>query len=205
MRRPVPKPKASQTHSPPHSTYPNSIIAAACCNSSSVLPQAQDLSVGVEPNKRSQHIVSMESVTSMFSPVAASYTVDRGESALLFIRNWLRSAFCVGPPQPPVSGVAASPVVNRRILASFRHLRKAASVGPRLPSAQLLSRSRMPPSVGILVVLHGEVLYFQHRQYYFGPPTIRVTHLAKKTLPMRHPISPHHLNSLKKRSLKPHE
>jgi hypothetical protein len=90
-------------------------------------------------------------------------------------------------------------------LASFRHPGKAVSVSPRLPSAQLLSGSRMPLSVGILAVLHGEVLYFQHRQPYFGPPTIRVTHLAKKTLQMRHKTSTHLRNSLKKGSLKPHE
>jgi hypothetical protein len=123
---------------------------------------------------------------------------------LVTIRIWLRSAFRVGQPQQPVSGVAASPVANRRILALFRHPRKTASVGPRLPPAQLFPRSRMPLSVGILAVLHGEVLYFQHRQPYFGPPTIRVTHLAKKALQMRHKTSPHHPNPLKKRSLKPH-
>ena len=33
----------------------------------------------------------------------------------------------------------------------------------------------------------------------------RVTHLAKKCLPMRHKSSPHHLNPLKKRRLKRHE
>jgi hypothetical protein len=37
------------------------------------------------------------------------------------------------------------------------------------------------------------------------PPTVRVTHLAKKALPMRHKISPHHRNPLKTRSLKPDE
>jgi hypothetical protein len=36
-------------------------------------------------------------------------------------------------------------------------------------------------------------------------PTVRVTHLAKKALPVRHKISPQHLNLLKKRSLKPDE
>jgi hypothetical protein len=146
----------------------------------------------------------MESVTSMFSPVVALYTVDRGESALVTIRIWLRSVSRVGQPQPPISGVAASPAANRRILASFRHPGKAVSVSQRLSPGQLLFHSRMPLSVGILAVLHGEVLYFQHRQPKFGPPTIRVTHLAKKPLPMRHPISNHHPNSLKKRSLKPH-
>jgi hypothetical protein len=35
--------------------------------------------------------------------------------------------------------------------------------------------------------------------------TVRVTHLAKKALQMRHKTSPHHRNPLKKRSLKPHE
>jgi hypothetical protein len=35
--------------------------------------------------------------------------------------------------------------------------------------------------------------------------TIRETHLAKKTLPMRLPTSNHHRNPLKKRSLKPHK
>jgi hypothetical protein len=37
------------------------------------------------------------------------------------------------------------------------------------------------------------------------PPTVRVTHLAKKALPMRHPLAPQHRNPLKKRSLKPDE
>jgi hypothetical protein len=36
-------------------------------------------------------------------------------------------------------------------------------------------------------------------------PTTRETHLAKKCLPMRLPISPHHLNPLKKSGLKPHD
>jgi hypothetical protein len=36
-------------------------------------------------------------------------------------------------------------------------------------------------------------------------PTVRVTHLAKKALPMRHPLAPNHRNPLKKRSLKPDE
>jgi hypothetical protein len=141
----------------------------------------------------------------MFSPVAASYTVDRGESALLFIRNWLRSAFRVGQPQRPVSGVAASAAANQRILASFRHPGKAVSVSQRLSPAQSLSGSRMPLSVGILMVLHGEVLYFQHRQPYFGSPPVPVTHLAKKALKMRHKTSPPLRNPLKKGSLQPHE
>ena len=37
------------------------------------------------------------------------------------------------------------------------------------------------------------------------PETTRVTHLAKKALPMRHPLAPHHRSPLKKRSLKPDE
>ena len=140
----------------------------------------------------------------MFHSAPALYTVDRGESALVTIRNWLLSVSRVAKPQPPVSGVPASPVANRRILASFRHPGKAVSVSQRLSPAQLLSGSRMPLSVGILAVLHGEVLCFQHRQPYFGPPAIRVTHLAKKPLPMRHPNAGHHPNPLKKRILKPH-
>ena len=36
-------------------------------------------------------------------------------------------------------------------------------------------------------------------------PTTRVTHRAKKCLPMRHPISPRRLNPLKKSGLKPHD
>ena len=127
-----------------------------------------------------------------------------GGSALLFIRIWLRSVSRLAQPQPPVSGAPASPAANRRILASFRHPGKAVSVSQRLSPAQLLSCSRMPLSVGILAVLHGEALYFQHRQPYFGSPTSRVTHLAKKPLPMRHPIAGRHPNPLKKRSLKPH-
>jgi hypothetical protein len=34
---------------------------------------------------------------------------------------------------------------------------------------------------------------------------IRVTHLAKKALPMRHPLAPQHRIPLKKRSLQRHE
>ena len=37
------------------------------------------------------------------------------------------------------------------------------------------------------------------------PVTTRVTHRAKKCLPMRHPISPRRLNPLKKSALKPHD
>ena len=36
-------------------------------------------------------------------------------------------------------------------------------------------------------------------------PTIPVTHLAKKPLPMRHKTPPLHLNSQKNRSLKRHK
>jgi len=75
----------------------------------------------------------------------------------------------------------------------------------RLSPGQLLSGSQMPPSASMLTVLHGEVLYFQHRKPYFGPRAIRETHLAQKPLKMRLPISSHLRNSLKKRSLKPHE
>ena len=123
---------------------------------------------------------------------------------MVTIRNWLLSVSRVAQPQPPVSGVPASPAANRRILALFRHPGKAVSVSQRLSPAQLLFHSRMPLSVGILAVLHGEVLCFQHRQPYFGPPPNRVTHLAKKALPMRHPIACQHPNPLKKRALKRH-
>jgi len=37
------------------------------------------------------------------------------------------------------------------------------------------------------------------------PRALRVTHLAKKTLPMRHKISDHHRNQLKNRGLQRHE
>jgi hypothetical protein len=37
------------------------------------------------------------------------------------------------------------------------------------------------------------------------PPTTRVTHLAKKRLPMRLPISPRRLNPLKRSGLKPRD
>ena len=37
------------------------------------------------------------------------------------------------------------------------------------------------------------------------PPTTRETHLAKKYLQMRLPISPRRLNPLKRSSLKPHD
>ena len=173
--------------------------AAARCAFSSVLLSARETRCA-----RSQQIVLAESITYALNPAPVLYTVHRGESALVTNRIWLHSVSRVGQPQPPVSGVPASPAANRRILASFRHPGKAASVSQRLSPAQSLSGSRMSLSVCILTVLHGEVLYFQHRQPYFGPPPDRVTHLAKKPLPMRHPTAGHHRNSLKKRSLKPH-
>ena len=37
------------------------------------------------------------------------------------------------------------------------------------------------------------------------PPTVRVTHLAKKALPMRHPASTDRRNLLKQRILQRHE
>jgi hypothetical protein len=46
-------------------------------------------------------------------------------------------------------------------LALFRHPGKAARVAPQLPPGQLLSCSKMPLSVSMLTVLHGEILYFQ--------------------------------------------
>ena len=48
---------------------------------------------------RSQHIVLAESITYVFDPAAASYTVDREGIALVFIRN----CFVVGQPHRPVS------------------------------------------------------------------------------------------------------
>ena len=80
---------------------------------------------------------------------------------MVIIRNWLRSVFRAAQPQRSVSGVQASPAANQRSLASFRHPRKVASVGPRLPPGQLLSGSKMPLSVTMLTVLHREILYFQ--------------------------------------------
>ena len=116
---------------------------------------------------------------------------------MVTIRIWLRSVSRVGQPPrdsappPPVSGVAASPVANRRILASFRHPGKALSVSRRLSPGELLSGSKTPPCTSMLTVLHGEVLYFQppaHQERKLLHPTVRVTHLAQKPLQMRHPI-----------------
>jgi hypothetical protein len=49
-----------------------------------------------------------------------------------------------------------------------------------------------------------EIAFVPYLAWRSRNPAIRVTHLAKKPLPMRHPFSRRHLNSLKKRSLKPH-
>ena len=86
------------------------------------------------------------------------------------IRKWLCSAFRVGQPQrdsapsQPVSGVPdlpSHPAARPPILASFRHPGEAASVGPRLPSGHSFSDSKMPLSVSMLAVLHGETLYLR--------------------------------------------
>jgi hypothetical protein len=97
-------------------------------------------------------------------------TLWTGGIRLVTIRIWLHSASRVGQPPRPVSGVPASPAASQRILASFRHPGKAVSVSQRLPPSQLLSGSKMPPSASMHTVLHGEVLYFQHRQPQFRSP-----------------------------------
>jgi hypothetical protein len=61
--------------------------------------------------------------------------------------------------------------------------------GPRLPAPD----SR-PPTPGSRPPAPGP-----------RPRALRVTHLAKKTLPMRHKISDHHRNQLKNRGLQRHE
>jgi hypothetical protein len=70
------------------------------------------------PDRRSQHIVSAESITYASYSTPPLYTVDRSESAVVLIRIWLCSAFRVRQPNRPVSGIPASPAANRRILAS---------------------------------------------------------------------------------------
>ena len=85
------------------------------------------------------------------------------------IRKWLCSAFRVGQPQrdsapsQPVSEVPdlpSHPAARPPILAAFRHPGEA-SVGPRLPSDRSFSGSKMPLSVSMLTVLHGETLYLR--------------------------------------------
>jgi hypothetical protein len=61
----------------------------------------------------------------------------------------------------------------------------------------------MPPPAGSRIQLKLRRLHNSIR--IIEPPTVRVTHLAKKALPMRHPLAPHHRNPLKKRILKPDE
>jgi len=110
---------------------------------------------------------------------------------LVLIRTWRCSASRVQQPNRPVSGILAPPPANRHILASFR------SPGGRVPpqsNAGLLDK-RIQLKLGHLYKLSQII----------GLRTIRVTHLAKKALQMRHKIAIHGRNPLKKRSLKCHE
>jgi hypothetical protein len=128
---------------------------------------------------------------------------------VVLIRIWLCSAFRVRQPNRPVSGIPASPAANRRVLALFRSSGKVASVesGWRLaPSRRIGCRrgSRVPQS-------HAapprqpypiEIPTLTQR---LSNHTVRETHLAKKALQMRLPISSHRRNPLKKRGLKGRE
>ena len=107
---------------------------------------------------------------------------------MVLIRAWLCSASRVRQPNRPVSGIPASPAVNRRILASFR------PPGGRVPC--LPSRQTYPVEIRALTQIHPN-----HRILRTG----RVTHPAKKTLPVRHPMSSQHRNQLKKNGLKGHD
>jgi hypothetical protein len=66
------------------------------------------------------------------------------------------------------------------------------------------------PGARLKPTLAGSRIELQFRHLHEGAPiielpTIRVTHLAKKALQMRHKTSNHRRNPLKKRSLQPHE
>jgi hypothetical protein len=96
------------------------------------------------------------------------------------IRDWLCSAFRAEQPQPPASGVPSSPFAHQNILASFRHPAKAASV----PASG--------PGPGPIPTLAGGRIHLKVRRLHTGAritalPAIRVTHLSKKPLQMRHP------------------
>ena len=106
---------------------------------------------------------------------------------MVLIRIWLCSASRVRQPNRPVSGIPASPAVNRRILASFRlPASRAFAVSDAVVAARC-PRSPMPPAPGL------------------WPPAPRETHLAKKTLQMRLPNSSHRRNQQKKNGLQRHE
>ena len=111
---------------------------------------------------------------------------------MVLIRAWLCSASRVRQPSRPVSGILASPAANRRVLASFRPF------GGRSPAQSHAGppRQRYPIEILALTQRHPN-----HRIL----RTVRVTHLAKKTLPMRHPMSSQHRNQLKNNGLKGHE
>ena len=113
---------------------------------------------------------------------------------MLTIRNWLRSVFRVGQPQRPVSGVPLK-------LMLF----PASSPRPLVPVAVA---AVCPPRP--MPTLAGSGIQLKLRHLHTGIRTIaprprRETHLAKKVLQMRLPISRRHPNPLKNRSLKPHD
>ena len=98
---------------------------------------------------------------------------------MVLIRAWLCSASRVRQP-------------NRRILASFR------PPGDWVPAQSHAGppRQRYPIEIRALKQRHPN-----HRIL----RTVRVTHLAKKTLRMRHKTPTHALNQLKNNGLKGHE
>jgi hypothetical protein len=99
------------------------------------------------------------------------------------IRNWLRSAPRLERRIGPFPG-------NRRILASFRLTASRAfyAISKHAGSRIQLNFRHLPEGTCIAGLL-----------------TVRVTHLAKNSLTMRHPIPAHVRNQLKIRSLKPRD
>jgi hypothetical protein len=121
------------------------------------------------------------------SPVLVCYTRIRGEPML--------SSIACNPRPTTTTQASASPfgVASYAVVAAGRPpgsmLFPAPGPRPLAPGSRIqLKLRRLQNSIRIIEL-----------------PTVRVTHLAQKALPMRHPLAPHHRNPLKNRSLKPDE
>ena len=110
----------------------------------------------------------------------------------------MSSGRCFSDPCPGIHRLFARVFSIVSIIPRFHD--PAARLSSAIPG---LRRHQMPSSI---VCKPRPTTTTQTSAAPFWPPArARVTHLARKALPMRHKISSQHLNPLKQRGLKPHD
>ena len=122
------------------------------------------------------------------------------------------------PVLQAVGGPAFASVPVTKFLPEFyESFQSLPGCKPRQPGSRLLYRDQEAPmpdpfapliAIAQLALLPAQTLSgsrIQLKLRSLRTVTIRVTHLVKKALPMRHKISTHHRNPLKNRILKRHE